>query len=143
VQTDEPPDAIDRMTKSGQLLPTPRANKVDDCDLNNPNVANRNKANLEEEISKMVVAGMLPTPDARVWKNANNSQATWEKRIADGRQEDIAMAVFKVENSTTGQTSRLSPLFTEEMMGFPFLWTTLPFLRQSGEPNHSKPTATQ
>jgi len=124
------------------LLPTPRANKVDDCDLNNPNVANRNKANLEEEISKMVVAGMLPTPDARVWKNANNSQATWEKRIADGRQEDIAMAVFKVENSTTGQTSRLSPLFTEEMMGFPFLWTTLPFLRQSGEPNHSKPTGT-
>lgn len=26
--------------------------------------------------------------------------------------------------------------------GFPFLWTTLPFLRQSGEPSLSRPTAT-
>ena len=42
-----------------------------------------------------------------------------------------------------GETSRLSPLFTEEMMGFPLMWTTLPFLSQSGEPNPSKPTATQ
>ena len=41
-----------------------------------------------------------------------------------------------------GVHSRLSPLFTEEMMGFPFLWTTLPFLRPSGAPKPSKPTAT-
>ena len=39
-----------------------------------------------------------------------------------------------------GPSSRLSPLFTEEMMGFPFLWTTLPFLRESGEPSPSRPT---
>lgn len=39
-----------------------------------------------------------------------------------------------------GETSRLSPLFTEEMMGFPFLWTVLPFLSLNGEPNQSKPT---
>ena len=43
---------------------------------------------------------------------------------------------------TDGNTSRLSPLFTEEMMGFPFLWTTLPFLKQNGGPKASKPTPT-
>jgi len=38
--------------------------------------------------------------------------------------------------------SRLSPLFTEEMMGFPLMWTALPFLSESGAPKPSKPTAT-
>lgn len=34
-----------------------------------------------------------------------------------------------------GHTFRLSPLFTEEMMGFPLMWTTYPFLLQSGGQN--------
>ena len=84
------------------LLPTPRSNEVNDMDLNNPVLAERNKSNLEEEVAKIVVS----------------------QGVADVTP------------------SRLSPLFTEEMMGFPFLFTTLPFLRQSGEPNHSKPTET-
>ena len=33
-----------------------------------------------------------------------------------------------------GTPFRLSPLFTEEMMGFPLMWTALPFLSQSGAP---------
>jgi hypothetical protein len=93
---------IARKLREG-LLPTPRSNVVNEMDLNNPALAERNKSNLEEEISKIVVS----------------------------------------QGADDGTPSRLNPLFTEEMMGFPFLWTTLPFLRQSGEPNHSKPTATQ
>ena len=50
------------------------------------------------------------------------------------------IGVYK--KNTDGGTSQLSPLFTEEMMGFPFLWTALPFLRTNGEQNHSKPTET-
>ena len=84
------------------LLPAPRSNVVNEMDLNNPALAERNKSNLEEEVAKIVVS----------------------------------------QGSADGTTSRLSPLFTEEMMGFPSLWVTLPFLRQSGEPNHSKPTET-
>ena len=129
-----------------ELLPTPRANKVDDCDLNNPNVANRNKANLEEEISKLVVAGMLPTPEASMWKDQTITEAT--ARAGDNHQERLPRLIAKKMReedsfSKDGIPSRLNPLFTEEMMGFPFLWTTLPFLRQSGEPNPSKPTETQ
>lgn len=43
---------------------------------------------------------------------------------------------------TDGETSRLSPLFTEEMMGFPFLWTALPFLSPDGRTKASEPTET-
>ena len=41
-----------------------------------------------------------------------------------------------------GKTSQLNPLFVEEMMGFPLMWTTLPFLSQSGDRNQSKDTET-
>ena len=84
------------------LLPTPRANKVNDMKLNNPDLAERHKANLEEEIAKIVVS----------------------------------------QDADDGTTFHLSPLFTEEMMGFPYGWTELPFLSQNGETKPSKPTAT-
>lgn len=34
---------------------------------------------------------------------------------------------------TSGKTSQLNPLYVEEMMGFPSMWTTLPFLSHGGE----------
>lgn len=43
------------------LLPTPRANKVNGCDLKSENLAKRNKGNLEEHVAKWVT-GILPTP---------------------------------------------------------------------------------
>lgn len=99
--------SLSAMAGSG-MLPTPRANKVD-ADLNNPNIAARNKANLEEAVAKMIT----------------------ENSCSDSSQK------------TDGGAFRLSPLFTEEMMGFPFLWTALPFLNLSGEQKVSKPTGTR
>ena len=85
------------------LLPTPRANKVNGCDLDNPNIAFRNKGNLEESVAKAIItSGEESTP----------------KR--------------------NGATSQLNPLFVEEMMGFPLMWATLPFLSQSGDRNQSR-----
>ena len=49
---------------------------------------------------------------------------------------------MNVPETDGGNTSRLSPLFTEEMMGFPLMWTALPFLSESGAPKPSKPTET-
>ena len=124
------------------LLPAPRANKVTDMDLNNPALAERNKANLEEEVAKMVINDMLPTPtcndapNATLPKSQEKRNDSLVKRILTG---EMGISIPKED----GQTFRLSPLFTEEMMGFPFLWTTLPFLRHNGEPNPSKPTETQ
>ena len=123
------------------LLPTPRANKVTDMDLNNPALAERNKANLGEEVAKMVINDMLPTPtcndapNATLPKSQEKRNDSLVKRILTG---EMGISIPKED----GQTFRLSPLFTEEMMGFPFLWTTLPFLRHNGAPNPSKPTET-
>ena len=136
------PDVIDRMVKDN-LLPTPRANVVNNCDLDNPKLAERHKSNLEEEVAKMVVGGMLPTPVTQDYK----------KRGPNSQQQGIGDLVYELANGSrdseevrksgaAGQTSRLSPLFTEEMMGFPLMWTALPFLSESGAPKPSKPTAT-
>jgi hypothetical protein len=48
------------LAKSG-LLPTPRANKVNGCNLNSESLANRNKGNLEEAVSEWVVANQEQT----------------------------------------------------------------------------------
>ena len=89
---------------------------------------------------------MLPTPNTGVYCNSGGSEEFWENRKEKGRQTDIAMAVYDwaKENNveSDGGIFRLSPLFTEEMMGFPLMWTTLPFLSQNGAPKVSKPTAT-
>ena len=123
------------------LLPTPRSNKVTDVAMSE-GLANRNKHNLEEEVAKLFVGDLLPTPTCNDAINQSLPKSQEErndsivKRILTG---EMGVSVPKED----GQPFRLSPLFTEEMMGFPFLWTTLPFLRVSGEPNPSRPTGTQ
>ena len=85
---------------------------------------------------------MLPTPNAGVYRNSGGSEEFWENR----KQKDVAMAVYDwaKENNveSDGGFFRLSPLFTEEMMGFPLMWTTLPFLSTNGAPKASKHTET-
>ena len=92
---------------------------------------------------------ILPTPTTVMYKTAGMSKEAWEKRIADGHQEDVCMTAYKMykesgslDQASDGTIFRLSPLFTEEMMGFPLMWTALPFLSESGAPKPSKPTAT-
>lgn len=39
------------------------------------------------------------------------------------------------KKKTSGKTFQLNPLYVEEMMGFPLMWTALPFLSLNGEQN--------
>jgi hypothetical protein len=114
-----------------EISPTPRANVVNGCDLNNPKLAERHKSNLEEEVAKMVTRGFLPTPVTQDFK----------KRCPNSQQQGIGDLVYELANGSrdseevkksgaAGKTSRLSPLFTEEMMGFPYRHTTMPFSKQ-------------
>jgi hypothetical protein len=64
------------------------------------------------------VVQMLPTPTATASQGARSTDAFHQR----------------------GKSSHISPLFVEEMMGFPENWITSPFL--SGEKNQSKPTET-
>lgn len=116
------------------LLPTPRANLINGCNLGSPELANRNKGNLEEVISQWIQEEMIPTPTARDWKGAASPESL-EKR---GRiPEKNSLPDFFAR---TGKSFQLNPLFVAEMMGFPPDWTVLPFL--SEEKNPSKDTET-
>ena len=64
------------------------------------------------------------------------------KSNKDGVVRSMRKTISESQESEDGRPSRLSPLFTEEMMGFPLMWTALPFLSESGAPKPSKPTAT-
>ena len=162
------------------MLPTPRANIVNGCDLSNPKLAERNKSNLEEEVAKMVT-GLLPTPVTRDHKGISIKESKhrrglmeeegstlpdvvdrilkgvesgmlptpvtqdFKKREPNSKQQDLGDMLYGMANGSKsyeqvkksaahdGQTFRLSPLFTQEMMGFPFGWTELPFLSENGE----------
>jgi hypothetical protein len=118
------------------LLPTPTAIEgYKYTNTWNPN------SQMGQSLSAMAGSGMLPTP--RV-----SGQEGYESR-AKRKGHECAMsyletAVDYVAHQTQsvpdGESSRLSPLFTEEMMGFPLMWTTLPFLSRNGETSQSKPT---
>lgn len=73
--------------------------------------------------------GMMPTPSARDWKGCTNPVV--KKVNGNVYGETLPDTVKKV----TGSTSQLNPLFVEEMMGFPLMWTALPFLSPSGDKN--------
>jgi hypothetical protein len=73
--------------------------------------------------------GMMPTPSARDWKGCTNPEV--KKVNGNVYGETLPDTVKKV----TGSTSQLNPLFVEEMMGFPLMWTALPFLSPSGDKN--------
>ena len=75
-------------------------------------------------LQDLAINQMLPTPIAQ----------EHDKITGKENQDNLT----KRAREMTGKTSQLSPLFVEEMMGFPKNWTALPF--QSGEENLSKHT---
>jgi hypothetical protein len=83
------------------------------------------------------VHGMLPTPTTQEPTTPCKITKTGRRETKDGKSSHSLNLGRVVAN---GKTSQLSPLFVEEMMGFPKNWTALPF--QSGEKNQSKDTET-
>jgi len=71
------------------------------------------------------VVGMLPTPNAFDWNTARSPKAHAEAKAKYGSTLQDTL------RQRAGQGSQLSPLFVEEMMGFPKNWTASPF--QSGD----------
>ena len=75
---------------------------------------------------------LLPTPTANDGKNAT---------LPESQKNRSSLVSEVMQKKKYGQDSQLNPLFVQEMMGFPYLWTELPF--QSGEQNQSKPMVTR
>ena len=112
-------------TQVQQMLPTPQAN----CSkgMNAQNVELRGNKLYNKKTGKQIQSspeqwakmGMLPTPMAQE-----------HDKITGKENQD---SLTKRARQQTGKTSQLSPLFVEEMMGFPKGWTVSPF--QSGDEN--------
>jgi len=100
-------------TQVQQMLPTPNTMDHIQRDGMRPSRAATNrKTGYLSEMTKM-----LPTPMAQ----------EHDKITGKDNQDSLT----KRARQQTGKTSQLSPLFVEEMMGFPKGWTASPF--QSGE----------
>lgn len=128
--------ALTAMAVNG-MLPTPTARSFRNGSKPEDG---RTKRKMEQgwtmELNDLAACGMLPTPTTNDYKGASTLEAL-EKRRRNPATNSLADRF-----SQTGKTSQLNPLFVEEMMGFPLMWTTLPFLSQSGDRNQSKDTET-
>lgn len=132
------------------MLPTPRTCSSMGASLETEGMVSEKRfPNLEVVVAKTLQESMLPTPTTHC---CNDGTTRPRKDGADRNSELNHMAkgwcemMESSEDSSRkkdGQSFRLSPLFTEEMMGFPLMWTTLPFLSPSGERKASKHTETQ
>jgi len=118
------------------LLPTVKTldhHKQRTLDENGQNTSQTTGTKYGIHLTQMAEAGMLPTPTS----SCQNAGTTIERTDGVSRRSELNHLV----SQEAGKSSQLSPLFVEEMMGFPKNWTALPF--QSGEENPSKHTATQ
>ena len=120
-----------------KLLPTP-------CNIEatkftktiNPN------SQMGQGLTALAVNGLLPTPTAMEIKHYNRVKGLKEKGAKgmysrkNGALRPNGLTDFlDFNNQVGGKTSQLNPLFVEEMMGFPLMWTALPFLSPSGDKN--------
>ena len=155
-------DALDSLAALN-MLPTPTAR--DEKNPSSPNgarIARKRELGYTIELNDLAAMGNLPTPSAREWKGRTNPGIVKEGSgcvYGETLPDTIGRLMKDSSPKTDGGTFRLSPLFTEEMMGFPLGWTTFPFLNlcdqnhteiamkqglisESGEPKPSKPTET-
>lgn len=87
------------------------------------------------ELNDLAVSGLLPTPTMRDYQPSVSPTGLVRK---NGKRRDDALCNIPVMigqhcQQNGGKTSQLNPLFVEEMMGYPLMWTTLPFLSQNGD----------
>ena len=77
--------------------------------------------------------GMLLTPSASDGVRANLSMENLKNHNRPNAEN--SNLAEQIAHKVGGGTSRLNPLFVEEMMGFPLMWTALPFLSPNGGRN--------
>ena len=135
------PNAADRPTlalaaRKG-LLPTPCSIEATKFTKTiNPN------SQMGQGLTALAVNGLLHTPTAMEIKHSNRVKGLKEQGAKgmysrkNGALRPNGLTDFlDFNNQVDGGTSQLNPLFVEEMMGFPLMWTALPFLSPDGDKN--------
>ena len=119
------------------LLPTPCSIEATKFTKTiNPN------SQMGQGLTALAVNGLLPTPTAMEVKHSRRVKGLKEQGAKgmysrkNGALRPNGLTDFlDFNNQVDGGTSQLNPLFVEEMMGFPLMWTALPFLSPSGDKN--------
>ena len=140
------------------ILPTPNAAEATNWTTKyNPN------SQMGTGLTAMALNGMLPTPCAQDFKKRGEnfkqkglpemfSKTDWllTPVASDGKRSMMTMDNLKAHRKTKtkaelsnlaeqiahkvgGGTFQLSPLFVEEMMGYPLMYLVLPFLLSNGD----------
>lgn len=115
-----------KMGKLDYLLPTPMTQGLKVSDKNGK--------------TRFIDLDLLPMPRASGHKKYDAITKRKGHTVVKTCLDSVVDYVLKADKD--GKAFQLSPLFVEEMMGFPLMWTTSPFLQKSGETSQSKPTAT-
>ena len=144
------------------LLPAPRAMEIVEHPMKAAERLKDRTGKKLNNLSSGAAFGLLPTPTAQEGFNSGkgeifvtrnntirirNQNGTSSRLGLEGAVKHMlyptpTMRDYQPSVSPTGlvqqnggKTSRLNPLFVEEMMGYPLMWTTLPFLTGNGEKN--------
>jgi len=114
-------------TEFGLLLTPTTREEVMDTDKFKARMEKYDNGTTVPNLATQVV-GMLPTPAARDTKGPVKAG----KRVTKtGKTQNYVKQLPNIVEDIAGKSSQLSPLFVEEMMGFPKNWTASPF--QSGD----------
>lgn len=107
------------------LLPTPCSIEATKFTKTiNPN------SQMGQGLTALAVNGLLLTPSA-----TDGLRSTMTMDSLKSHNKENANLAEQIAHKVGGGTSQLNPLFVEEMMGFPLMWTALPFLSTSGDKN--------
>lgn len=90
---------------------------------------------------RISTVGAITNTESQQSERYRPEQSTNGQRNKGNLEEAIAKIIQNTP-CEDGKISQLNPLFVEEMMGFPLMWTTLPYLLHNGEKSQSKPTVT-
>lgn len=118
------------------LLPTPTARSYKNgSKITDGRLRRKISQGWTMELNDLAVSGLLPTPTMRDYQPSVSPTGLVRK---NGKRRDDALCNIPVMigqhcQQNDGKTSQLNPLFVEEMMGYPLMWTTFPFLSQNGD----------
>lgn len=96
---------------------------------------NQKGTNGSVSVARMAALNLLPTVRAKGYKGGVSPEYM-KRKDGEMRTDDIKNLTAMIgdySSAKDGEISLLSPLFVEEMMGFPSGWTALPFLSENGE----------
>ena len=103
-----------------QMLPTPVAWDGNGGGARKPKDGKANDLGYSLTLKDRAAAQMLPTPTANSWKDGTDKERPANQPT---RRSELNHLMAQEH----GKPSQLSPLFVEEMMGFPKNWTASPF----------------